>query len=109
AATEVIQSTETKVETPSALNSSTPETKPPTETVRATNPSPRNRPAAVNPKPYSVDDGDESEQVELTLTLPAEARVAKLKAFLDSRPDSKWRPRATELLVSSGAALGDEK
>lgn len=56
-----------------------------------------------------VDDEAESEQVELTLTKPLEERVTLLKAFLDRHPDSKSRARATELLVSSRAGLGDER
>jgi tetratricopeptide (TPR) repeat protein/uncharacterized membrane protein YgcG len=56
-----------------------------------------------------VDDDAESEQVELTLTKPLEERVVLLKAFLDSHPDSKSRTRATELLVSSRAGLGDQR
>jgi uncharacterized membrane protein YgcG/tetratricopeptide (TPR) repeat protein len=56
-----------------------------------------------------VDEEAESEEVELTLTLPLEARVVKLKAFLDDHPDSKSKARATELLVSAQAALGDER
>lgn len=54
-------------------------------------------------------DEDESEEVELTLTLPLEARVAELKAFIEQRPDSKSKPRAIELLISAYAALGDQK
>ena len=57
----------------------------------------------------SVDDGAESEEVALTLTKPLEERVVVLKAFLDGHPDSKSRVRATELLVSARAALGDER
>jgi len=56
-----------------------------------------------------VIDEDESEEVELTLTLPLDARVAKLKVFIDGHPDSKSRPRAIELLISTYAALGDQK
>ena len=55
------------------------------------------------------DDADESEEVELTLTLPLEARVKRLKEFLEDYPDSKSRPRAIELLVSSYAGIGDQK
>lgn len=58
---------------------------------------------------FTVDDDAESEEVELTLTLPLEARVLKLKSFLETRPESKSRARATELLVSAHAALGDER
>ena len=56
-----------------------------------------------------VEDDDESEAVELTLTLPVEARVVKLKEFLQQYPQSKSRPRAIELLVSASAAVGDER
>lgn len=54
-------------------------------------------------------DADESEEVELTLTRPLADRIVKLKAFLDQHPNSKSRSRATELLVSARAALGDDK
>lgn len=54
-------------------------------------------------------DADESEEVELTLTLPLAKRAVALKEFLDTHPDSKSRPRATELLISTHAALGDQK
>jgi uncharacterized membrane protein YgcG/tetratricopeptide (TPR) repeat protein len=63
----------------------------------------------VNRSAVTVDDDAESEEVELTLTLPVEARVEKLKAFIARRPDSKSKPRAIELLVSSHAALGDDR
>ncbi|HET6889993.1 MAG TPA: tetratricopeptide repeat protein, partial [Pyrinomonadaceae bacterium] len=55
------------------------------------------------------DDEDEAEEVELTLTLPLEERIAKLKALLESFPNSKAKPRAIELLISSYAALGDQR
>ena len=56
-----------------------------------------------------VDDEAESEEVELTLTLPLEDRVVKLRGFIDAHPDSKSKSRATELLVSAHAGLGDER
>jgi tetratricopeptide (TPR) repeat protein len=55
-----------------------------------------------------LDDEDEAEEVELTLTLPLAKRAVKLKEFLDTHPDSKARPRATELLLSTHAGLGDQ-
>jgi tetratricopeptide (TPR) repeat protein/uncharacterized membrane protein YgcG len=55
------------------------------------------------------DDADEAEEVELVLTLPLAERPAKLKDFLDAYPNSKSRPRAVELLISTYAALGDAK
>ena len=52
---------------------------------------------------------DEIDEVELTLTKPLPERAVKLKEFLDTHPDSKARPRAVELLISTHAALGDQK
>jgi tetratricopeptide (TPR) repeat protein len=57
----------------------------------------------------SVDDEAESEEVEVTLALPLEKRVAALRAFIDQHPESKSKVRAMELLVSSHAGLGDER
>ncbi|HEX7332168.1 MAG TPA: TPM domain-containing protein [Pyrinomonadaceae bacterium] len=54
-------------------------------------------------------DADESEEVELTLTKPLPERAVKLKEFLDTHPESKARPRAIELLISTHAAMGDQK
>src|SRR5215211_6061703 len=53
-------------------------------------------------------DADESEEVELTLTLPLDKRAVKLKEWLDTHPNSKSRTRATELLISTHAGLGDQ-
>jgi uncharacterized membrane protein YgcG/tetratricopeptide (TPR) repeat protein len=57
----------------------------------------------------SINAPDDSEEVVLTLTKPLEERVVLLRTFLDTHPDSKSRVRATELLVSARAALGDER
>lgn len=56
-----------------------------------------------------VDDEAESEEVELTLTKPLEQRVILLREFLDTHVASKSMGRATELLVSARAALGDQR
>lgn len=61
------------------------------------------------PAEIAEEDADESEEVELTLTLPLDKRAVKLREFLDTKPDSKSRPRAIELLISTHAALGDQK
>ncbi len=53
-------------------------------------------------------DEDEEEEVELTLTLPLNKRAVVLKEFLDTHPNSKFRARATELLISTHAGLGDQ-
>ena len=73
-------------------------------------------PAASRPRiaipsntPSTTDDEDESEEVELTLTLPLAERIVKLKEFLEDLPNSKSRPRAIELLISSYAGLGDQR
>lgn len=52
---------------------------------------------------------DEIDEVELTLTKPLPERAVKLKEFLDTHPESKARPRAIELLISTHAGLGDQK
>ena len=65
--------------------------------------------SAKTKNPSTIDDEAESEEVELTLTKPLGERVANLRAFLEGHPESKSRARATELLISSYAALGDER
>jgi len=77
---------------------------------------PRRRPTAAAAKTAiqqknnsSTDDEDESEEVELTLTLPLDRRVVRLKEFLEAHANSKSKPRALELLVSAHAGLGDQK
>ena len=52
---------------------------------------------------------DEKEQVELTLTKPADERVGLLKAFIATHPKSVAIPRAQELLVAAHATVGDQK
>ncbi len=52
---------------------------------------------------------DELDEVELTLTKPLPERAVKLREFLDTHPESKARPRAVELLISTHAGLGDQK
>lgn len=65
--------------------------------------------ATSKTKNTPADDADEAEAVAIMQSHPFAVRVAELRAFLDTHPDSKSRARATELLVSSRAALGDEK
>ncbi len=68
------------------------------------------RPTTPTKKPNPVvDDEAEGEEVELTLTLPLPQRVTRLQEFLETHPKSKAVPRATELLISAHAALGDQK
>ncbi len=61
------------------------------------------------PEEIANEELDEIDEVELTLTKPLAERAVKLKEFLDTHPDSKARPRAIELLISTHAALGDQK
>ena len=110
----------------------TPSESPKTESVAAESPKTEDNPPASSPKAtkstskkgsaaktntpvtkktaaeIAEQDADESEEVELTLTKPLPERAVKLKEFLDTHPDSKARPRATELLISTHAALGDQ-
>lgn len=98
-----------------------PTESPKTEAVEApkadTAKSGRNKPAAASktsqPKKSAAEiaeeELDEIDEVELTLTKPLPERALKLKEFLDTHPDSKARPRAIELLISTHAGLGDQK
>jgi uncharacterized membrane protein YgcG/tetratricopeptide (TPR) repeat protein len=52
---------------------------------------------------------DEKEEVELTLTLPADKRIAALKAFIATHPTSVALPRANELLVVAHAMFADQR
>lgn len=52
---------------------------------------------------------DEKEEVELTLTLPADKRIEALKAFIAAHPHSVAVPRANELIIVAHAILGDQK
>lgn len=61
------------------------------------------------PSEIAEEDADESEKVELVLTLPLDRREAYLKEFLDTYPQSKSRARANELLLMTYAGLGDQK
>ena len=61
------------------------------------------------PEQIKEEELDEIDEVELTLTKPLPERAVKLKEFLDTHPTSKARPRAIELLISTHAALGDQK
>ncbi len=73
-------------------------------------PPPKATPTAkrLTPAQQAVLDADESEEVELTLTLPLAKRAEALKQFLDTHPNSKSRARAIELLISTHAGLGDQ-
>ncbi|HEX4900975.1 MAG TPA: TPM domain-containing protein [Pyrinomonadaceae bacterium] len=82
-----------------------------TRPLRVNKPKESAPPAKAKSSPYintAEDDADESEEVELVLTLPLAERVDKLKEFLEAFPNSKSRPRAIELLISTHAALGDQ-
>jgi tetratricopeptide (TPR) repeat protein len=65
--------------------------------------------APTRAKPTPVDDEAEAEAVAVMQTHSFAVRVVELKNFLDTHPESKSRARATELLISSRAALGDER
>jgi tetratricopeptide (TPR) repeat protein/uncharacterized membrane protein YgcG len=82
----------------------TPERKKPAANSKSNTPVNKKTPAQI-----AEQDADELEEVDLTLTLPLAQRAVKLKEFLDTHPDSKSRPHATELLISTHASLGDQK
>ena len=101
---------------PAAAESPKTEDNPPASTTKTTKSTSKKGSAAKINTPVTKktaaeiaeQDADESEEVELTLTKPLAERAVKLKEFLDTHPDSKSRPRATELLISTHAALGDQ-
>ena len=79
------------------------------ETAATVSKSTKPNQADVDKQPNSTLDDDESEEVELTLTKPLAERAVLLKRFLETHPESKSRTRATELLISTHAGLGDQK
>ncbi len=107
-------------QTPTPTETATPEptpkqttktvtTKPTRKTTAKPVPAKTTSPARrLTPAQQAKLDADESEEVELTLTLPLAKRAEALKNFLDTHPDSKARPRANELLISTHAGLGDQ-
>lgn len=111
----------TASESPAAEPTESPKTEPtPSESPKTETAKPgRRKPPAAAPRSAPVkqktaaeiaeQDADESEEVELTLTKPLPERAVKLKEFLDTHPESKARPRAVELLISTHAGLGDQK
>ena len=78
--------------------------------ARSTKTEPKPLKSAATPKKPEApaDDEAEEEEVELTLTLPLAKRAVKLKSFIETHPNSKAKPRATELLISTHAGLGDQ-
>ena len=65
----------------------------------------RSRRVAIAP----VDDEAEAEELALIQPKPIEEQVTLLRAFIDKHPDSKSRTRATEILVSARARVGDAR
>lgn len=61
------------------------------------------------PEELHEEELNEIDEVELTLTKPLDERPAYLNKFIDVHPKSKALPRAKELLISTHAALGDQK
>ena len=92
-----------KPETPNTEAPKPKTTKPTRKTPAKATPTARR----LTPAQQAELDADESEEVELTLTLPLAKRAEALKKFLDTHPNSKSRARATELLISTHAGLGD--
>jgi len=114
---ELIQVPTLPASTPSPIKTATPEKQ---ETERAASKlegktrsgkdnQPSAQPAETAPVSTAEDDADEAEEVELTLTLPVNERVTKLKDFLATYPDSKAKGRALELLAGAHAGVGEQK
>ncbi|HEU4710259.1 MAG TPA: TPM domain-containing protein [Pyrinomonadaceae bacterium] len=93
-----------KTEAPKTESPKPKTTKPARKTPAKATPTPK----PLTPEQQAELDADESEEVELTLTLPLAKRAVALKEWLDTHPNSKSRARATELLISTHAALGDQ-
>jgi uncharacterized membrane protein YgcG/tetratricopeptide (TPR) repeat protein len=108
-------------ETPSATpaENPSPQITEPTPTAKAspTEPSVENKPspaktpspnrkASASPSPTSPE--DEIEQVDLTLTLPAEKRIGVLKEFIAAHPTSAALSRAYEYLVVAHAMFAGQ-
>ena len=115
--TEPTASESPKSEPAVATESPKPEVEPPTKSETANSgrkkpPSSAKTNTPVTKKTAAQtaeDDLDEIDEVELTLTKPLPERAVLLKQFLDTHPNSKARPRAIELLISTHAGLGDQK
>ncbi|HEY6045551.1 MAG TPA: TPM domain-containing protein [Pyrinomonadaceae bacterium] len=123
--------TPTATPAPSVAEAPTPESSPsptstptaePAETPAVATPSPEPSPVASATVGVARNTGrptrtpaaranpeDEKEEVELTLTKPADQRVDLLKAFIAAHPKSAAVPRAYELIASARAVLGDQK
>ena len=99
--TEVVE--EPKPETPKPETAKPGRKKPPAAAAKTT---PVKQKTAAE---LANEELDEIDEVELTLTKPLPERAVKLREFLDTHPNSKARPRAVELLISTHAGLGDEK
>lgn len=77
------------------------------QTVKSTTAKPSASPARKKNTPE--DDEAEAETIANMQSHPFAVRVVELREFLDTHPESKSKVYATELLVSSRAALGDDK
>jgi tetratricopeptide (TPR) repeat protein len=57
----------------------------------------------------AADSETERAELEAALALAPEERIQKLKAFIEAHPRSSLKTRATELITSARAALGDAR
>lgn len=57
----------------------------------------------------AADSETEKAELEAALALAPDERIQKLKAFIEAHPRSPLKARATELITSARAALGDAK
>jgi tetratricopeptide (TPR) repeat protein len=118
-ATPTAQPTETPSSTPSATpaESPSPQTAEPSPSANVTpepsietKPSPAKTPSPDRKATASTSSpDDEIEQVELTLTLPAEKRIDVLKQFIATHPKSVALPRANEYLVVAHSMFAGQR
>ena len=99
--------TPTPAESPAALAS--PSLPNPTTDIAANAAPPTRSPNTDRKTAAPANPEDEKEQVELTLTLPADKRIDALKRFIATHPQSVAVPRANELIIVAHAVLGDQK
>jgi uncharacterized membrane protein YgcG/tetratricopeptide (TPR) repeat protein len=104
----IAAATSTPIESPISEGSPAATPKPTEKVAGNSRPSrtPSNKSSA---SPSPADPEDEKEEVELVLTLPANQRADKLKAFIAAHPASVAVPRAKELIVVAYAMVGDQK
>ncbi len=109
-ASAILTPTPAETASPQAVQPTPQASAPPSEPLtenspkQAKTPSPDRKASASPSNPE-----DEKEQVELTLTLPADKRIVALKDFIAAHPTSLALPRANEYLVVAHAMFAEQR